>query len=105
MREVMLKSAPGRLTAYICCEIDHHTAKVIREATDARLSEERPAELVLDFSGVPFMDSSGIGLILGRLDKAGELGGTVILSGLSEPLMRLIRLSGILRMRNLSVEG
>ncbi len=89
------------LTAYIGCEIDHHTAKKIRENIDRRMFLCRPTTLVMDFSGVGFMDSSGIALILGRAEVAEELGATVELCGLSESLCKLVRLSGIERVKNL----
>jgi stage II sporulation protein AA (anti-sigma F factor antagonist) len=59
--------------------------------------------LVIDFTRVEFMDSSGLGLILGRVEKASALGAEVMVSGASPALMKLIRLSGIERVRHLSV--
>lgn len=57
---------------------DHHSAKPIREETDVWITRFRPSTVVLDFSGVKFMDSSGIGLILDRYNKAAATGGKVI---------------------------
>ena len=54
------------LTIYLKGEIDHHTAREIREAADSLIQLNKPSVLRLDFSGVTFMDSSGIGLIMGR---------------------------------------
>ena len=93
----------GNLTAKVRTEIDHHTARRMRSQIDERMYRLRPAMLILDFSEVRFMDSSGIGLILGRCDAAADIGITVRLVGLSSSLMRLVRLSGIERVRNLSV--
>ena len=89
------------LTAYIRCEIDHHTAREGRENIDKRMFLFRPSTLILDFGGVGFMDSSGIALILGRAETAAELGATVELCGLSQSLAKLVRLSGIERVKNL----
>lgn len=91
------------LVAMLQCEIDHHTAKRVRELIDRELFRVKPAFLMLDFSGVSFMDSSGIGLILGRVESAGANGARVRLSGLSDSQMKLVRLSGLERIRNLSV--
>ena len=55
-----------RLTAFLSGEIDHHSAKTIREEIDLAVSEQIPKELWLDFRDVSFMDSSGIGLVMGR---------------------------------------
>ncbi len=62
------------MTAYIGGEIDHHNASSVRRKIDSELEIRRPRELVLDLAGVNFMDSSGLGLILGRYTKAADLG-------------------------------
>ena len=102
-KEVVFSQHKGCLTAQIKCDLDHHTAKVVREELDRMLFEIKPERLVLDFSSVEFMDSSGLGLILGRVEKAGALNTEVGLSGISASLMKLIRLSGIERVKNLSL--
>ena len=56
----------SRITVRLCGEIDHHNAGEIREYIDRNIALRKPRELILDFSGVSFMDSSGIGLIMGR---------------------------------------
>ena len=91
------------LTARISCEIDHHTAARLRTRIDRELFIERPNMLCLDFSEVRFMDSSGIALILGRVESAGAVGAKVHLVGLSPTLFKLVRLSGIERRKNLTV--
>ena len=93
------------LTAYIGCEIDHHTAKKIREKIDRRMFLVRPNTLVMDFGGGGFMDSSGIAIILGRAEIAKELGATVELCGLSASLSKIVRLAGIERVKNLVLHG
>jgi stage II sporulation protein AA (anti-sigma F factor antagonist) len=104
MKEVKITEKGERLIATLTCEIDHHTAKIIREEIDKRLDASHAGVLVLDFSGVGFMDSSGIGLILGRLSRAEELGIRVHLCGLSATLSRLVRMSGIERLKSITVE-
>ena len=47
-------------------EIDHHSAVAVRTGIDARLAAERPTRVMLELSAVDFMDSSGLGLIMGR---------------------------------------
>ena len=104
MQEDIIFSERDRiLTARITRDIDHHTAKGVRERIDRVLFERRPEVLVLDFSEVSFMDSSGLGLILGRVETAGAIRATVRLSGLSPSLMKLVRLAGIERVKNLTV--
>ena len=94
----------GVLTASLEGEIDHHLAKEQREAIDAMLFRKKPKLLVLDFSAVRFMDSSGIGLIIGRADIADGLGARVSVTGLSKTLKKLVKLSGIQKLKNLTVE-
>ncbi len=93
--DVVITEKGKKLIAEIKCELDHHSAKRIRERIDPAVFRYRPEVLVLDFTAVRFMDSSGIGLIIGRTEIASGVGATVKLTGLSETLMKLIRLSGI----------
>ena len=53
------------VTAFLSGEIDHHTAAEIRETIDQAANEHKPTLLVLDFKNVSFMDSSGLGLVMG----------------------------------------
>ena len=101
--EVVFSKKPRTLVASIKCELDHHTARRIRERIDEQMYRDRPDVLVLDFASVSFMDSSGLGLILGRCERADAVGASVRLVGLSDTLYKLIRLCGIERVRNLSV--
>lgn len=100
---VTISESGGTIRAAIAGELDHHAAKTIRDAVDRRLFAVKPAVLCLDFSAVSFMDSSGIGLILGRCSVCESIGTHVRVTGLSEQLMKLVRLSGIERVRNLSI--
>ena len=102
---VEFKEKNKTLTAAICCEIDHHTAKDLRERIDRELFISRPNVLVMDFSGVGFMDSSGIALILGRAECAGAVNASVIVTGLSESILKLIRISGVERISNITVRS
>lgn len=101
--DVKFSRQEERLTVHICRDIDHHTARPMRERIDTALFEMKPRILIIDFSSVSFMDSSGLGLILGRVEKASALGATVRLTGLSPTLMKLVRLSGLEKVHNLSV--
>lgn len=93
----------GSVCAKLKCEIDHHAARQIREKIDREIFARRPRTVVLDFSEVRFMDSSGIGLIIGRSQVAEACGSGVRLVGLSPTLMKLVRLSGIERIKNVYI--
>lgn len=100
---VKISEGEGALSAHLACEIDHHTARVIREKIDKKLFEMRPKTLLLDFSGVRFMDSSGVGLIIGRCTVCDSMNAYVKLKGLSGHLLKLVRLSGVEKIKNLSI--
>ncbi len=75
-------------------EIDHHRAKGLREAMDERIYTDRPKCFMADMSGVSFMDSSGLGLILGRFTLCRELGVDFKLFSPSAEVMKIIDLAG-----------
>ena len=102
-KDVIFYEEKSSLVAIIQSDVDHHTARPIREKIDAKLFENKPRILIIDLSQVEFMDSSGLGLILGRAEKAAALNSEVHLKGASPTIMKLIRLSGLERIHNLSV--
>ena len=63
--------------ASISGDIDHHSAREMRLRIDTAFAVSDARELILDMSGVKFMDSSGLGLILGRFTKASAQGSVV----------------------------
>lgn len=92
------------VTAYLSGEIDQHNAKFIREELDLKIEREMPKKLTLDFSGVNFIDSSGIGLVLGRYKKMLVMGGKTAISGLNQNVKRIMSLGGIDRILELEEE-
>ncbi|MBQ7522719.1 MAG: anti-sigma factor antagonist [Clostridia bacterium] len=87
--------AKGDLTAMLVGDIDHHTAREMRKEIDALIEKHHPTLLRLDFSTVGFMDSSGIGLIMGRYRLMHLIGGNVLVCNVPSHLRRMIDLSGI----------
>ena len=79
-------------------EIDHHNAVRIRTEMDALLYEQRPRRTVMDLSHIEFMDSSGLGLIMGRYALMQKLGGELILRHPHERLVKIFELAGLGRM-------
>lgn len=92
------ENEPGRLTVHLTGEIDHHTARPTREKTDERIMKDKPKELILDFSGVTFMDSSGVGLVMGRYKYAAALGCKTAVKGLKERDKKIMQMSGLSRL-------
>ena len=78
--------------------LDHHSARRIRSRIDTKVFIQRPDELILDLSGVCFMDSSGLGLILGRYAKAVELGITFKVANPNRDVRRILDLAGTERL-------
>jgi stage II sporulation protein AA (anti-sigma F factor antagonist) len=85
----------GVLTAILSGEIDHHSAREIRGEIDETASRIKPKKLVLDFSSVQFMDSSGIGLIMGRCKLMQLFGGTVEIVHLPPKIEKIVSLAGL----------
>lgn len=79
-------------------EIDHHSAVQIRSAIDELLYEEHPRKLVLDLSRIEFMDSSGLGLIMGRYSLMQKLGGELTLRNPHERIVQIFTMAGLQRM-------
>lgn len=92
---VQISYKEGVMTAKLSGEIDHHSAREMREAIDDTAQKLKPYCLRMDFTNVPFMDSSGVGLILGRVRMCNFWRGRVVLCGLSQNLSKMVELSGI----------
>ncbi|MEG1774675.1 MAG: anti-sigma factor antagonist [Oscillospiraceae bacterium] len=73
----ILEPTADELRVLLFGEIDHHSAIEMRRQIDEAAERHRPRNLVLDFGGVTFMDSSGIGLVMGRYKLVGGWGGGV----------------------------
>lgn len=59
----------SQLVLHICEELDHHTAGQISKVVDLQIEKGNVRTLIFDFSGITFMDSSGIGMVMGRHRK------------------------------------
>jgi stage II sporulation protein AA (anti-sigma F factor antagonist) len=93
--QLELTQQDGVLTAKLIGELDHHGAGEVRERIDTAVLQQRCRRLTLDFSGLTFMDSSGIGLIMGRYRLMRTLGGELTIHGASTRLESVIRLAGL----------
>ena len=79
-------------------EIDQHSAVSVRSDIDGLIFESRPKKVVLDLSEISFMDSSGLGLIMGRYALIKDLGGTLSLRAPTVAVMKILSLAGMERM-------
>ncbi len=76
-------------------DIDHSNAILLRKKIDEKIKTRDITKLVFDFSDLEFMDSSGIGMILGRYKIMQSLGGKVYISDANENVMKIINISGL----------
>lgn len=95
---VKILEEENKTVAVLSGEIDHHNAKGMRSEIDYVIREKRPEELIMDFSDVAFMDSSGIGLVIGRCKVMREMNGKVTVKNPSSHIKKIMRLSGIDRL-------
>lgn len=97
---VEIKNYPSArtLVAEICGDIDHHTAKYFRGEIDKAIRSHNPLTLILDYSQVTFMDSSGIGLVMGRYKIMSEMDGEVIVASPPAYIRKVLQLAGIHRL-------
>ncbi|MCI5538941.1 MAG: anti-sigma factor antagonist [Oscillospiraceae bacterium] len=102
---VSFKYRDGYLTSVLCGDIDHHHALSIRESIDSQMSKYMPSKLILDFHDVTFMDSSGVGLVMGRYKNASVFGCGVKLVNMSQKVRRIMKMSGLEKIVEFEKEG
>lgn len=95
----------GCLTVTVAGDIDHHSARALREGLDRQLYLYHPHDFVLSLGQVNFMDSSGLGLILGRLAVCRHFSCTMHLTDVSERMLRIFKLAGLWRIPDLHIDG
>ncbi len=93
--EVKLLGEKRAIVIMVTGELDHHLAARVKEEADIKMRCSNAVNVIFDFSEVSFMDSSGIGVIMGRYKKARMLGGKVVAYGVSTQILRLMEMSGI----------
>ncbi len=96
--QVSYERRGGDLVVHIGGEIDHHSAVSVRSGIDATAAAERPERLMLELSAVDFMDSSGLGLIMGRYALAKQLRAEFAVLDPSPAVIKMMKLSGMERM-------
>ena len=78
-------------------EIDDCSVQKIRRKADYEIERYMPRKVVFDFSNVSFMDSAGIGLLIGRYKLVDMLGGKVEVANLTTPVRKIFEMSGVLK--------
>jgi stage II sporulation protein AA (anti-sigma F factor antagonist) len=96
--ECRIEVADAVVTAYLDGEIDHHSIGDVRKDIDMSIDENSPELLILDFRDVSFMDSSGIGLVMGRYKRMQSEGGELHISNMSPHIKKVMKLAGMDRL-------
>ena len=97
-KKFLYKMDGGVLEVKLMGEIDHHSAVSVRSDIDGLIFDLRPQKVVLDLSEISFMDSSGLGLIMGRYALIKDFGGTLSLRAPTVAVMKILTLAGMERM-------
>jgi stage II sporulation protein AA (anti-sigma F factor antagonist) len=84
-----------RVIVHLAGELDHHSASRVRGALDLLLRDVSVREMQLDLAGVTFMDSAGLGVVLGRYKTISARGGRMIVTGMRSSIDRIFRMSGL----------
>lgn len=93
--EKLIQQRGERLIVKVPAEVDHYFADTVREEVDRKLQTENISVLEFDFKDTEFMDSSGIGLLMGRYKLVRALGGEVRIVHAGERIQKILVLSGI----------
>ncbi|MBR1442602.1 MAG: anti-sigma F factor antagonist [Firmicutes bacterium] len=97
MMEIYFRENEKAMIVEICGEIDHHCADEAREKIDKEFERSRCKYIIFDFGKVDFMDSSGIGMIIGRYKIAERRGGKVIACNIQSEVKKIFKISGLFR--------
>lgn len=92
------------LTFKITDELDHHTVEKLRRKADYEIEKHIPRKVIFDFERVSFMDSAGIGLILGRYKNISILGGKLEVVNVSSQVIKILEMSGLSRLIEIKEE-
>ena len=104
MKDLKILFSNDVLNVSLPKEIDHHSAQGIREKIDEALYLNRPSEVVISLREVSFMDSSCIGLVMGRYKTINELDGELAIINTSPGIGKVMRLAGMERLAKIGME-
>jgi len=93
------------LTFKLTEEVDQHTVEKIRRKMDNEIERYIPRKVIFDFSNISFMDSAGIGMVLGRYKMAKMLDGDLEIINTNKSVKKIFDMSGVSRIINIIEEG
>jgi len=84
-------------------ELDHHTAEKLRKQAESAIKKYNIQHIILNLGGLSFMDSSGLGVILGRYKQIKEKKGEMVVCAISPTIKRLFEMSGLFKIIKLEL--
>lgn len=94
---IRFKERNGTLIVHMSGELDHHSAEESRIRIDNKIDELGVHSILFDFSGVNFMDSSGIGVVIGRYKKVSDFGGRTGIINMKPAIKRIFEMGGLFK--------
>lgn len=95
--QVYFEKKSDKLIISLIGELDHHSAEEARVKIDDEIDKENIKKVILDFEGVTFMDSSGIGAVVGRYKKVNSKGGSFCVTGIKNGVYKVFEISGLFK--------
>ncbi len=95
--EFIFKKQGDMLIVQMQGELDHHSSKSFRDTLEGMINKTNAKKLLLDFKGVPFMDSSGVGVIIGRYKSISRKDGQIWVTNLSPQVKKVMEISGLFK--------
>ena len=92
------------LTIFLPEDVDHHNAEEIKREADRLIDREHIHYIIFDFADTGFMDSSGIGVIMGRYKKVYMMGGEVWAVHTNERMKKILTMSGVMKIMQIYEE-
>ena len=89
-----------KLVVFFIGELDHHSAEEVRVKIDDRIERDNIQKVIMDFEEVTFMDSSGIGVVIGRFKKLQNRDGKVCVVNVNKRVDKVFKLSGLYKIIN-----
>lgn len=94
---VTFESIGNKLIIRINGDIDHHTCETVRQKIDNEIMKKNPKNIIFDMSNVGFMDSSGVGVIIGRFKQISSKGGAAAMINVKPQIKRVYEICGLNR--------
>ncbi|WP_010273964.1 anti-sigma F factor antagonist [Paenibacillus senegalensis] len=93
--QIEIEQGRNALIVRLSGELDHHTAEVVKVRMEEAIGKGNASHVIMSLENLDFMDSSGLGVILGRYKLVTAKGGKMIVCGVKPPVHRLFEMSGL----------